>query len=220
VANQPPDKIAIITTDRINGKETIDAKGHVVAPGFIDPHVHGMDPYGLKLLLRDGVTTSLELEVGAYPVEDFYNQFEGKTQPNYGASVSHAWARMAVLDKINPKGLGMYSEALQESMHDGVKWNMKEYHREDQEAMLAAVEKGLGGVMIGAIDRIGLGKALKLPPHLEIRLVLALGKTIEEMVIETMGKDGNTQQWWETKDIRHVPKRALEDIIVDYPPKG
>jgi nitroreductase len=89
-----------------------------------------------------------------------------------------------------------------------------------QTMMLAAVEKGLGGVMIGAIDRIGLGKALKLPPHLEIRLVLALGKTIEEMVIETMGEDGNTQQWWETRDIRHVPKRALEDIIVDYPPKG
>jgi nitroreductase len=88
-----------------------------------------------------------------------------------------------------------------------------------QTIMLAAVEKGLGGVMIGAIDRIGLRKALELPPHLEILLVLALGKTIEEMVIEPLGKDGNTQQWWETKDIRHVPKRALEDIIVDYPSK-
>ena len=89
-----------------------------------------------------------------------------------------------------------------------------------QTIMLAAVEKGFGGVMIGAIDKIGLRKALNLPAHLEILLVLAIGKTIEDMVIETVGEDGNTQQWWETKDIRHVPKRALEDIIVDYPPKA
>ncbi len=89
-----------------------------------------------------------------------------------------------------------------------------------QTIMLAAVEKGFGGVMIGAIDKIGLRKALNLPSHFEILLVLAIGKTIEEMVIETVGEDGNTQQWWETKDIRHVPKRALEDIIVDYPPKA
>ena len=87
-----------------------------------------------------------------------------------------------------------------------------------QTMMLAAVEKGLGGVMIGAINKIGLRKALELPSHLEILLVLALGKTIEQMIIAPMGKDGNTQQWWETKEIRHVPKRALEDIIADYPP--
>ncbi len=89
-----------------------------------------------------------------------------------------------------------------------------------QTIMLAAVEKGFGGVMIGAIDKTGLRKALNLPSHLEILLVLALGKTIEDMVIETVGEDGNTQQWWETKDIRHVPKRTLEDIVVEYPPEA
>ncbi len=89
-----------------------------------------------------------------------------------------------------------------------------------QTIMLAATEKGLGGVMIGAIDRPDLMDALQLPSHLPVLLVLALGTTIEEMVIETVGEDGNTQQWWETKDIRHVPKRPLEDILVDYPPKA
>ncbi len=88
-----------------------------------------------------------------------------------------------------------------------------------QTIMLAATEKGYGGVMIGAIDKIGLRKALQLPTSLEILLVLAIGTTIEEVVIETVGTNGNTQQWWETKDIRHVPKRPLEDIIVDYPKK-
>jgi len=144
-------KVEEITEKNLAGKETIDAKGLVVAPGFIDTHVHGMDAYGHKLLLRDGVTTALELEVGAYPVEDFYNQFQGNAQLNYGASVSHAWARMAVLDKVDPKGLGLYSGAIKESMDDGAQWNLKPYHREDQEAMLAAVEDGLmqGGLGIG-----------------------------------------------------------------------
>jgi len=87
-----------------------------------------------------------------------------------------------------------------------------------QTIMLAATERGLGGVMIGRINKPGLAKALELPSHLQILLVLAIGKTIEEMVIETVGEDGNTQQWWETKDIRHVPKRSLDDIIADYPP--
>lgn len=144
-------KIAVITDEKISGKEAIDAKGLVVAPGFIDLHIHGMDPYGFKLLARDGVTTALEIEVGAYPMDVFYNQLEGKSQLNYGASVSHAWARMAVLDKVDPKGLGLYSGAIEESMHDGAQWNMKQYSREDQAEMLAVMEKGLkqGGLGIG-----------------------------------------------------------------------
>jgi N-acyl-D-aspartate/D-glutamate deacylase len=33
-------KIAAITRDAIKGKETIDARNHAVAPGFIDGHSH------------------------------------------------------------------------------------------------------------------------------------------------------------------------------------
>ncbi len=79
---------------------------------------------------------------------------------------------------------------------------------------LGAVEKGLGGCMIGDINRNGLRKALDIPSHYEILLVLALGEPKEEMVIETVGEDGSTQQWWDEEGVRHVLKRSLDDIIV------
>ena len=56
-------RIEVVTDTDITGKETIDPRGHVVAPGFIDFHMHGQDPYSIKIALRDGVTTPLELEV-------------------------------------------------------------------------------------------------------------------------------------------------------------
>ena len=80
---------------------------------------------------------------------------------------------------------------------------------------LGAVEKGFGGVMVGDINRDGLRKALEIPAHFEILLALALGKPREEMVIETVGADGSTQQWWDEKRARHVLKRPLDDIIVE-----
>jgi len=144
-------KIMEITTEKLKGKEVIDAKGLIVAPGFIDCHVHGQDPYGIKLQLRDGVTTALDLEMGVYPVEDFYNDRMGKWQVNFGGSVGHIWARMAVLDHVDPKGYGMYGTAIKESFDDGAQWNTKHYSEADQKLIMEAMEKGLrqGGLGIG-----------------------------------------------------------------------
>ena len=94
-------KIVKITQDKIEGTEIVDAKDHVVAPGFIDTHVHVVDiPFGQKLMLRDGVTTPLDLEIGAYPVDRFYDTLNSRSQANYGASV----ATIGIREKVfNPK---------------------------------------------------------------------------------------------------------------------
>ncbi len=58
-------KIVAITADAIKGEETINAKGHVVAPGFIEGHQHATDPFSRRVNLRDGLTTQMDFEAGA-----------------------------------------------------------------------------------------------------------------------------------------------------------
>ena len=60
--------IVAITEQPLEGEQSIDASGLVVAPGFIDLHAHGQDPVSNRLQAADGVTTALEMEIGVYPV--------------------------------------------------------------------------------------------------------------------------------------------------------
>ncbi len=90
-------RVAAVTTDEIQGRETIEAKGLVVAPGFIDLHSHGQDDENYHFKAHDGVTTALELEVGVWPVKPWYGERQGKALINYGASSGHIAATMAVL---------------------------------------------------------------------------------------------------------------------------
>ncbi len=90
-------KIEAISATPISGKQTIDARGLVVAPGFIDLHAHGQNDENYRVFALDGVTTALELEVGTEDVPGFYKSREGKALINYGASSSHIRARMVVM---------------------------------------------------------------------------------------------------------------------------
>ena len=83
-----------------------------------------------------------------------------------------------------------------------------------QSIMLGATEKGLGGCIIASIEKEGLQKALEIPPRYEILLVLALGKPKETVVIEKVGSNGDIKYWRDSKDVHHVPKRPLDDIII------
>ena len=90
-------KIVAITENGLEGKQTINARGLAVAPGFIDLHEHGQEPRNYEFQAHDGVTTSLELERGVANVDSWYAQREGKSLINYGASVGHIPVRMAIM---------------------------------------------------------------------------------------------------------------------------
>ena len=106
-------RIAVITTRAIRGRDTIDARGLVVAPGFIDIHAHGQTPETYRYYALDGVTTALELELGTADVAAWYREREagGGERINYGVSIGHIKVRMAVMHDSGtwmPVGDGAY----------------------------------------------------------------------------------------------------------------
>jgi nitroreductase len=82
-----------------------------------------------------------------------------------------------------------------------------------QSMLLGAVEKGLGGCMLASIDRKGLAKDLSIENHFEIMLVVALGRPRESVRVEYIEAGGDIKYWRDEKDVHHVPKRPLEEII-------
>lgn len=84
-----------------------------------------------------------------------------------------------------------------------------------QTIMLGASELGLGGCIIGSFRKKELSESLNLERRYDIQIVAALGKPKEEVIIEEMKDDGDIRYWRDAKNIHHVPKRKLENIIIE-----
>lgn len=83
-----------------------------------------------------------------------------------------------------------------------------------QTIMLGAAERGLGGCMIGSIDRESLRAILEIPDRYKVLLVLALGEPAETVVLEPVGSEGSIRYYRDADDVHHVPKRSLKEVIV------
>ncbi len=83
-----------------------------------------------------------------------------------------------------------------------------------QTILLGARDQGLAGCMFGAINIKKLASFLNIQEHLEIKLVIALGKPVETIEIDAVGKEGNIKYFRDENQVHHVPKRKLSDLIV------
>jgi len=131
-------RIRAISSSVLKGKQIIDAKGLVVAPGFIDLHQHGQDAENYAAKAHDGVTTALELEVGVADIDHWYGERDGKALINFGASVGHIPVRMAVMHdpgQLLPSGDAAHREATPAEI----------------EQIMSSIEKGLqrGALAVG-----------------------------------------------------------------------
>ncbi len=181
-------RIAAISPLPLHGRTTIDAKGLVVAPGFIDLHSHGQDDENYRYKARDGVTTALELEVGVSPVAQWYAAREGKALINFGATAGHIPARMAVMH--DPGGLLPTGDAAH-----------RRATAEEQHATEDLIRKGLDEKALG----IGMGIAyVPTATHPEILSVIRIAADRKATVFVHMRSPGAIEPGSVTESLQEM----------------
>ncbi|HSG62288.1 MAG TPA: amidohydrolase family protein, partial [Pseudomonadales bacterium] len=154
-------RIAAITKSTLQGDQTIDATGLVVAPGFIDTHFHAVDRFATKLAVRDGVTTGMDLEAGSTRVGAWYAQKDKEGwQINYGTTSSLGLNRMIVHDPEvvmdGPRDASDLGTLVKETAKDGVSgWAVTRSSIDELNRLIELLDEDLRQGAIG----IGVGAA-------------------------------------------------------------
>jgi N-acyl-D-aspartate/D-glutamate deacylase len=143
-------RVAAISEQPLAGERVIDVSGLVVAPGFIDLHNHSLTPLGLRYQALDGVTTTLELEAGAWPVDAAGAQLRQGAPLNHGASAGYTMIRLQVVQGVRPQELL--------SGASGIDFAGPAFR---QRATTEQIET-MRGLLLEALDQGGLGIGLPL----------------------------------------------------------
>ena len=153
-------RVAAVGTDLGEAARVIDAAGLVVAPGFVDLHAHGQSLPADRMQAFDGVTTTLELELGVLPVARWYDeQAHAGRVLNYGASTGWVFARIAAMTSQQVQSS---VEGMGRAMRDP-RWVEAVASGAEMADILARVQGGLdqGGIGIGFPNAYAPGAGVK-----------------------------------------------------------
>jgi N-acyl-D-aspartate/D-glutamate deacylase len=210
-------KIVRISHEALSGRRVIHASGLVVAPGFIDLHQHGQDIESQRVKALDGVTTALELEIGASDVAQFLKAKEGHSLIHYGTSASHVAARALIFGapladgEILPKsGPATDQPATQEQIA-----RMEERLRSELDAGALAIGMGIqytpAASRLEVIDIFRLAAERRVPVYTHVRSSSRVdpGSSIES-VSEVIGAAAVTGA---SLHIVHLNSSCLRDAL-------
>lgn len=155
-------KVAAVSTEELQGRTFVDARGLIVAPGFIDWHAHGQNTLADRVQAFDGITTTLELEAGMLPIGRWYDlQAKSKRVLNYGAASSWAIARISTLEGVplpeEPRATAIFANFRLK------KWPNDIATPEQVQKIVYLVEQGLkeGGLGVGVVPGYAPGSGYK-----------------------------------------------------------
>lgn len=153
-------RIAALSREPLAGAAEVDAAGLVVAPGFIDLHAHGQREFEAWLQAQDGVTTQLEMEAGAWPIDAWYEQRAAAAPINYGATAGHIPVRIASMVDLAAIGLderdlaiGLLNNPRFEDIAAQESWSHDAASEDQLSAIEARLQRGLDQGALG----IGFG---------------------------------------------------------------
>src|SRR5580700_7766610 len=168
-------KIVHVSAEALSGRRVVHAGGLVVAPGFIDLHQHGQDLASQRVKALDGVTTALELEIGAPDVAQFLKSKQGHSLIHYGTSASHVAARARVFGAPLPAGtiLPKSGPATDQAATPEQIEAMRERLRAELDAGGLAIGMGIqytpGATRLEVIDMFRLAADRRLPVYTHAR---------------------------------------------------
>lgn len=210
-------RIIRIASERLSGRRVIRADGLVVAPGFVDLHEHGQDLPSERVKALDGVTTALELEIGAPDVAQFLKAKEGHSLIHYGTAASHVAARALVFGAPLPAGsiLPKSGPATDQPATPQQIEAMRERLRAELDAGGLAIGMGIeytpGATRLEVIDmfRVAAERGVPVYTHARSSGRTEPGPTVEE-ISEVIGAAAVTGA---SLHIVHINSTCLRDVF-------